>query len=318
MARDRGTRVREPDPDSPRGGRREEEQTAPQPAAVAAVLALQRSVGNAAVAAHVLSRQEEGADGDVVPNAINPDERAWRNAVERLKTIARIMMQAVMRNDIELIKSMWQNFSGCRHQLKDAAVAFPESDIRRARYEEQADLLYNADMRLMSLAIPSHNMISLWADLRNAAGIVGGPVNNDTNVDFKDELYRNAAWEVAKCEREFNMIRGERPLQRDKVSEQHQQLSLAVSNLDIAVAGLQADDPRKKARQEAEPALGSAQYRFVQLLSPSVSAADIWNSLRIAADHIDPEADPIPPNPYDEVMAEVPDEAVAAASEEAL
>jgi hypothetical protein len=61
--------------------------------------------------------------------------------------------------------------------------------------------------------------------------------------------------------------------------------------------------------------LASAQYRFVQLITPSVSAADIWNTLRIAADHIDPEADPIPPNPYDEVMAEVPDEAVEAASE---
>ena len=113
------------------------------------------------------------------------------------------------------------------------------------------------------------------------------------------------------------MIRDARPIDRDKVSEQHQGLSLAISSLDIAVAGLKADDPRKKARQDAGPVLGSAQYRFVQVLSPSVSAADIWNTLRIAADHIDPEAEPIPPNPYDEVMAGVPDEAVQAASEAA-
>lgn len=293
-------------------------QASPQPAAIAAVLALQRSIGNAAVAAHVLSRQEEGEDGDVVPNAINPDERAWRNAVERLKTIVRIMTQAMIRNDIELIKSMHDNVTGCRHQLKDAARAFPETDIRRARFEEQDNLLYNADMRLLALAIPHYNTIELWADLRIAAGIVGKPVNNDTYVDFKDELYRNAAWEVAACEREFNMVRDLRPMQRDKISDQHQRLSLAIANLDVAVSGLEADDPRKKARQEAEPVLGRAQYRFVQLLSPSVSAADIWNSLRIAAEHIDPEAEPVPPNPYDEVMADVPDEAVEAASEEAL
>jgi len=56
----------------------------------------------------------------------------------------------------------------------------------------------------------------------------------------------------------------------------------------------------------------------VQLLSPSASAADIWNSLRIASEHIDPEAEPVPPNPYDEVLAEVPDEAGEAAAEEAL
>ena len=79
-----------------------------------------------------------------------------------------------------------------------------------------------------------------------------------------------------------------------------------------------ADDPRKQARQEAEPVFASAQHRYVLLLSPSVAAADIWNKLRIAAEHIDPEAEPVPPNPYDEVLAEVPDEAVETASEEAL
>ena len=72
MARDREARVRGVEPDSPHGERREEEQATLQPASVAAVLALQRGVGNAAVAAHVLSRQEE-AGGDVVPNAINPE-----------------------------------------------------------------------------------------------------------------------------------------------------------------------------------------------------------------------------------------------------
>ena len=227
------------------------------------------------------------------------------------------MTQAMLRNDIELIKSMQENFSVCRQQLNDTAKAFPETDVRRARYEEQSDLLYRADMRLLSLSVPSYNMIELWADLRNAAGVLGRAANNDPHVDIKDELYRDAAWDVAGCEREFNMFRGERPIDREKVGEQQRQLSLAVANLDIAVAGLQADDPRKQARQEAAPVLASAQYRFVQVLSPSASAADIWNMLRIAADHIDPEAAPIPPNPYDEVMAAVPDEAVQAASEEA-
>jgi hypothetical protein len=52
----------------------------------------------------------------------------------------------------------------------------------------------------------------------------------------------------------------------------------------------------------------TAQYRFVQLLSETVAAADIWDLLRIACDQIDPRDD-LPPNPYDEVVAGIPDEA---------
>lgn len=320
-----------PDVESSQQEPREEAQSAQQPALVARMLALQRTVGNAAVAAHMLgsatnalARQptadettEPPAGADVVPDAINPDDRAWRNAVERLKTITRIIMQALGRDDIETIRGISPNLMTTRYQLKDAALALPETDIRRARYEEQADHLYNAAYRLFDLANPSHNALSLWIDVGNAAAVLHGPVNEDTQVDFKDQLYREAVWEVNKVHRELNMIVHDRPIDKAKLTVQHQGLSLAIARLDTAVATLPADDPRKLARHEANESLSSAQYRIVQLLSEIVAANDIWDMLRISCDHIDPGADPLPPNPYDVIMGALPPEAFQAAEESA-
>ena len=318
MARDPRKRVREPDSEHPHEERRDEAPAAPQPAPVARMLALQRTVGNAAVAAQLLgsvgnklSRQptaDETTEGDVVPNAINPDDRAWSNAVERLKTITRVIMRAVGRNDIRTILLQAHNVSSTRYQLKAAAEAFPSTDIRRARYEEQSDHLYNTDRRLSALADPADNGLSLWIDVGRAAGILQKEVKQDTHLEFKDQLYREAVWEVNKCERELNMVVHDRPMDKTKLTAQHQQLTLAISRLDFAVASLPATDPRKLARQEANDLLSSAQYRFIQLLSETVAAADIWDMLRIACDHIDP-TDDLPPNPYDEIIFGIPDEA---------
>ena len=326
MARDPRKRVREPDSEHPHEERRDEAPAAPEPAPVARMLALQRTVGNAAVAAQMLgsaanklARQpttDEASEGDVVPDAINPDDRAWSNAVERLKTITRVIMKAVGRNDIKTILLQARNVSSTRYQLKAAAEAFPSSDIRRARYEEQSDHLYNTEMRLSALADPVDNGLSLWLEVGHAAGILQKQVKQDTFLDFKDQMYREAVWEVNKCERGLNDVVHDRPMDKTKLTVQHQQLTLAISRVDFAVSSLPASDPRRLARQEANDRLSSAQYRFIQLLSESVAAADIWDMLRIACDHIDP-TDDLPPNPYDELVFGIPAEAKQEAADSA-
>ena len=114
---------------------------------------------------------------------------------------------------------------------------------------------------------------------------------------------------------ELNEVVHDRPMDEKRLTASHRRLSTKISKLDLVVRGLEPGDPRKIARQKAEEPLSSAQYRFVQLLSASVSAADVWDMLRIASEHIEPAADRIPPNPYDDIVAEMPAEAVQAAED---